>query len=78
MGSTQLTSTCEWQATGSGLADRVPENVTLLLVPGDRPSRAFGKGEKLAIVRATPGRILGWLFGRGGDPAWPTMRPWAY
>jgi maleylpyruvate isomerase len=68
----------EWQATLPGLGDRVPENVTLVLVPGDRPSHASGKGDELAIVRATPGRILGWLFGRGGDPAWPTIRPWSY
>ena len=68
----------EWPATLSGLAARVPEGVTLILVPGDRPSHAFGKGDERAIVRATPGRILGWLLGRGGDPAWPDLRPWAY
>jgi maleylpyruvate isomerase len=68
----------EWPATLAGLAERAPEGVTIVLVPGDRPSHAFGSGPERAIVRATPGRLLGWLFGRGGDPAWPVPRPWSY
>lgn len=67
----------EWSAVLAGLGGRVPEGATLLLVPGDRPSRAFGRGEERAVVRAAPGRILGWLLGRGGEPAWPALRPWS-
>ncbi len=66
----------EWDETLARLPDRVPNGLTLVLVPGDRPSRAYGHGPERAFVQATPSRILGWLFGRGGDPAWPTLQPW--
>lgn len=67
----------EWQETLCGLGARVPDGMTLVLAPGDRPARAGGAGGDTIIIRATPGRILGWLLGRGGDPAWPVLRPWA-
>jgi maleylpyruvate isomerase len=54
----------------------VPEGATLVLVPGDRPSRAVGSGEGRAVVRAEPRRLLRWLVGRGGDPSWPALGPW--
>ena len=66
----------EWQLTLAELGPRVPEDVTLVLVPGDRPSRAFGIGDRRVLVRAPAARILGWLLGRGGDPSWPALRPW--
>ncbi len=66
----------EWQELLAHLDERLPEGVTLLLVPGDRPSRAFGRGDERVVVRARPGRILAWLLGRGGDPSWPELRPW--
>ncbi len=66
----------EWQETLAHLDERVPEGITLILVPGDRPSHAAGRGDERAVVRATPSRILAWLFGRGGDPSWPPLRPW--
>ena len=66
----------EWDETLARLPDRVPDRLTLVLVPGDRPSRAYGHGAELEMVQASPGRILGWLFVRGGDPAWPALRPW--
>jgi maleylpyruvate isomerase len=68
----------EWQVTLNALPPRVPDELTLLLVPGDRPSHAVGNGDQRVIVRATPGRLLGWLMGRGGDPTWPVLRPWVY
>ena len=67
----------EWQTLLVGLPDRVPPEITLILVPGDRPSRAFGKGAERAVVRAPSRRLLAWLFGRGGDPSWPALRPWS-
>jgi maleylpyruvate isomerase len=66
----------ELQELSRGLAARVPESTTIILAPGDRPSRAFGKGEDRAVIAATPGRILAWLMSRGGDPSWPVLQPW--
>ena len=48
---------------------------TLLLVPGDRPSRAVGGGPERHVIRAEPRRILRWL-GRGEEPDWPKLGPW--
>ncbi len=61
-----------------GLAARLPDDLTAVLVPGDRPSRAFGRGERTVYVHATAGRLLGWLMDRGGDPSWPTLQSWSY
>jgi maleylpyruvate isomerase len=66
----------EWRRMTTGLTHRVPDDTTVLLVPGDRPSVAAGTGASVAVVRDLPGRILEWLFGRGGDPAWPALGPW--
>lgn len=66
----------EWERVLEGLGRRVDHEHTLILVPGDRPSRAFGGGEHHVVVRATPGTILGWLIGRGGEPDWPELGPW--
>jgi maleylpyruvate isomerase len=67
----------EWRETTARLADRVPEGMTLVLVPGDRTSRAFGTGDKVVHVRGSGGRLLAWLLGRGGDPTWPALAPWS-
>lgn len=66
----------EWEQMLAGLDERIPSQQTVVLVPGDRPSRAAGKGGERILVRATPGRILQWLFGRGGDPTWPVLGMW--
>jgi maleylpyruvate isomerase len=58
------------------LATRVPESTTIVLAPGDRPSRAFGKGDERIVIEASPGKIVAWLLGRGGEPSWPSLRPW--
>ena len=58
------------------LPGRVPEGLAVLLIAGDRPSRVYGTGEKLVAVRASAGRILQYLMGRGGDPEWPALRSW--
>jgi len=68
----------EWTELTAGLAPRVPEGVTIVLVPGDRPSRAYGSGERVVGVHGTPGRLLGWMTDRTSDPAWPMLRPWNY
>jgi len=66
----------EWDATVADLPARVPDGVTVLLVPGDRPSRTAGSGDQVAIVRGEPRRILAWLVGREDDPSWPLLGPW--
>lgn len=66
----------EWEMTLAKLPGRVPEGVTLLLVPGDRPSRAAGNGETVETVRDTPGNLLRWLFGREERPDRPALGHW--
>jgi len=55
---------------------RVPEGSAILLVAGDRPPRVYGAGDKLVQIRASAGRVLQYLMGRGGDPAWPALPSW--
>jgi maleylpyruvate isomerase len=68
----------EWINTLTALGPRVPDGLTILLVPGDRPSRAAGSGPQRVVVRAPARRLLQWLVGRGGDPSWPQLGPWFY
>jgi maleylpyruvate isomerase len=68
----------EWHNTLGALAPRLPAPITLLLGPGDRPSRAVGSGPELVVVRAPTRRLLQWLLGRGGEPGWPALGPWFY
>ena len=68
----------EWVEMTAGLAARLPEDVTAVLVAGDRPSRAYGTGERIVPMHGTAGRLLAWLMDRGGDPAWPALRSWSY
>jgi maleylpyruvate isomerase len=66
----------ELQELARGLAARVPDSTTLVLAPGDRPSRAFGTGDERVVLQSSPGTLIAWLMGRGGDPSWPAIRPW--
>ena len=66
----------EYAAALAELDGRVPESTTVVLVPGDRPSRAAGSGGQPVVVRAEPRQILAWLVGRGGEPSWPQLGPW--
>jgi maleylpyruvate isomerase len=68
----------EWTRMTEHLAARLPEGLTVVLVPGDRPSRAHGRGEHVQHVHGTAGRLLAWLMDRGADPAWPTLASWDY
>jgi maleylpyruvate isomerase len=68
----------EWTNTLNALPPRVPAAVTLLLVPGDRPSRAVGNGPERHTLRAPTRQLLRWLLGRGGEPTWPALGPWFY
>ena len=68
----------EWNNTTAALGPRVPEGITLVLVPGDRPSRAVGSGPEQRIVRAPGRRLLQYLVGRGGEPDWPKLGAWFY
>jgi maleylpyruvate isomerase len=63
----------EWVWTLHRLEARVPDGVTLVLAPGDRPSRAFGRGTQTVVVTAPTLDTLRWLTGRGGDAAWPVL-----
>ncbi len=66
----------EWETMVNRLPGRVPEGTALLLVPGDRPSRAAGSGDTVVVVRDTPGKLIGWLFGREKRPGLPELRQW--
>jgi maleylpyruvate isomerase len=66
----------EWQLRLAELGRRVPDGLTVLLVPGDRPSAAAGTGPEVRIVRGSAGRLLGWQFGRGGEASWPALGMW--
>lgn len=66
----------EWEAMMNRLPGRVPEGTSLLLVPGDRPSRAAGSGNEVVTARDTPGNLIGWLFGREKRPDRPELGPW--
>ena len=68
----------EWVELTTGLSARLPEGVTAVLVPGDRPSRAFGQGPDVVAVHGTAGRLVAWMADRWGDLAWPVLRPWSY
>ena len=66
----------EWNTAINALSSRMPPSITLLLVPGDRSSRAIGSGPERRIVRAATRQLLRWLVGRGGEPGWPVLGPW--
>jgi maleylpyruvate isomerase len=67
----------EWRETVTGLAARLPADTSVLLVPGDRPSRVVGTGDIPVVVRDEARTILAWLTGRGaGQPGWPELAPW--
>jgi maleylpyruvate isomerase len=66
----------ELQELARGLAARIPGSMTLVLAPGDRPSRAFGKGNDHVVIEGSPSTIVAWLMGRVEDPSWPTILPW--
>jgi maleylpyruvate isomerase len=66
----------EWEATLIRLPGRLPDGTALLLVPGDRPSRAAGSGDGVTTLRDTPGNLLGWLFGREKRADVPELAHW--
>jgi maleylpyruvate isomerase len=68
----------EWARMTARLAQRLSADLTVVLVPGDRPSRAYGNGERTVYVHGAAGRLLAWLMDRGGDPNWPRLLPWSY
>ena len=68
----------EWARMTASLDRRLPADLTAVLVPGDRPSRAFGTGERTVYVHGTAGRLLAWMMDRGGDPSWPRLSSWSY
>jgi len=66
----------EWAEMTANLPRRAPEGTILFLIPGDRPSRTYGAGDNIVRVQAPSSRILQYLFGRGGDPSWPSLGAW--
>jgi len=67
----------EWDFTLLGLGQRVPDGRTLVLAPGDRPTRGFGHGTAVTLIEEPIGVTLRYLTGRGGSPSWPELAPWA-
>ncbi|OHV44494.1 maleylpyruvate isomerase [Pseudofrankia sp. BMG5.36] len=65
----------EWAWSAARLSERLPPEVTVLLAPGDRPSRAFGRGPRMVTVRASTPETLRWLLGRLPTAATPTDWP---
>jgi len=69
----------EWVWSTARLPGRLPPEVTVLLAPGDRPSRAFGSGPRMVTVRASTQETLRWLLGRLPTAAvpvdWPRLAP---
>ncbi|MHB8620265.1 MAG: maleylpyruvate isomerase N-terminal domain-containing protein [Chloroflexota bacterium] len=66
----------EWAEMTAVLPRRVPEGSAMFLIPGDRPSRVFGTGDSIVRIQASPGRVLQYLLGRGGEPGWPSLPAW--
>ena len=66
----------ELQEIARGLAARVPDSTTLVLAPGDRPSRAFGTGHERVVLQSSAATLIAWLMGRVAEPSWPAIRPW--
>ncbi|CAO5193422.1 maleylpyruvate isomerase [Frankia sp. AiPs1] len=67
----------EWAWTVRGLSERVPPEYTVLLAPGDRPSTAAGRGDRLVVVDVPALDALAWLTGRQpGADGWPPLGPW--
>jgi maleylpyruvate isomerase len=64
----------EWRWSTAGLSKRVPKDHTLVLAPGNRPSRAYGSGPNVVVVRDPIPDVLAWLTGRA-DGALP-LGPW--
>lgn len=69
--------TAELQGLLPGLRSRLPADVSVLLVPGDLPSRAYGTADEPVVIRASAANLLRWLMGRGGQPGWPSLAPWS-
>lgn len=66
----------EWDLTLGGLDRRLPDDVALLLAPGDRPSRLAGRGSSPIVVRDDARAVLRWLTGRDERADRPTLAPW--
>ena len=64
----------EWRWTTPGLGERVPATHTLILAPGDRPSRAFGSGPETIVTRDPVPDLLAWITGRSPGPL--ELAPW--
>lgn len=68
----------EWAWSTNRLAARLPADVTVHLIPGDRPSLVAARGPQLIRVDAPTSTVLRWLAGRAdGDPSWPALSPWS-
>jgi maleylpyruvate isomerase len=70
----------EWAWTTARLPARLPLGVSVLLAPGDRPSRAFGVGPRPVVIRSSTVETLRWALGRLPGAAapheWPALTPW--
>lgn len=59
-----------------GLRSRLPDGISLHVIPESSPAYVIGSEPKPMAVRGSDRAILKWLTGRGGEPGWPALKPW--
>ena len=66
----------ETAITVRGLRARLPDNIAVHIIPDASPAYVVGSDLQPVPVRGSDRAILKWLTGRGGEPSWPSLKPW--
>jgi maleylpyruvate isomerase len=59
-----------------GVRARLPDGISVHIIPESSPAYVIGSEPKPVPVRGSARAILKWLTGRGGEPDWPSLKPW--